>query len=359
MSMKLPESVPIPKAGLLEVLGKGFGGGFQQGMQQQMQLLSQLQLEKQKQRLKQEGLQNILGSLGLGGQQQPLQEQGQMETTQAQQVQNVNPEQMQLERIATNPTAMATLASINPQMATQIQQMYGNVLKQRKEAKTVEMAEKKMALQDTKKFRDDIRKSADSADRLLKSVKNQQMLIDKGLKTGPLTWDRLMFKIGMKGAASPEAQAFQANLLNFMEGQREKFGVRLTDADLKLIQDKLPDIARSKDGNRLILSLFESEAEYEKVKKQALSDAMKQGMTLDLEERYQEILDKKILENPNIKNNFANTLNALYTKAGGKQQQEKIMEEGFIKMIDPAGNLRKVSKEQSQEAQNAGYKLMQ
>jgi hypothetical protein len=52
---------------------------------------------------------------------------------------------------------------------------------------------------------------------------------------------------------------------------------------------------------------------------------MKQGMTLDLEERYQEILDKKILENPNIKNNFANTLNAVFTKAGGKQQQEKIM----------------------------------
>jgi len=39
MSITLPESVPIPKASLLEVLGRGLGGGIQSGMQQAAPML--------------------------------------------------------------------------------------------------------------------------------------------------------------------------------------------------------------------------------------------------------------------------------------------------------------------------------
>ena len=54
MSLKLPESVPIPKAGLLEALGTGLGQGFQGGVQQAIPLMVKLamnqrsKLEKQK-----------------------------------------------------------------------------------------------------------------------------------------------------------------------------------------------------------------------------------------------------------------------------------------------------------------------
>lgn len=185
----------------------------------------------------------------------------------------------------------------------------------RRQRESTDIARQKMALQDTKKFREGVKEGAESAKRLLKSVQNQQHILRKGLKTGPFTWDALMFRMGLKGAASPAAQAFQANLLDYMEGQREKFGVRLTDADLRLILDKLPDISRSKEGNELILSLFESQAKYETLKKKALSDVMKEGVTLDLEERFDNHFEKLLSENPTIENGFRDSVDKLYEEA--------------------------------------------
>lgn len=48
----------------------------------------------------------------------------------------------------------------------------------------------------------------------------------------------------------------QANIPAFLEGKKELFGVRLSDADLRLLQDKLPDIGKSKEANLAILRLM-------------------------------------------------------------------------------------------------------
>lgn len=118
-----------------ELLGSGLASGVQTGLQGKMQLMNQLALEEQKQQMKDEGMQNLLSSLGLGG---GVQEQPSMQQQESQAQQQVSPEQnneMQLEKIATNPALMLNLANKNPQMATQIQSMYSNLLAKRKEEK--------------------------------------------------------------------------------------------------------------------------------------------------------------------------------------------------------------------------------
>lgn len=57
----------------------------------------------------------------------------------------------------------------------------------------------------------------------------------------------------------------EANLLSavpeFLEGRKDLFGVRLSDADLKILQDKLPDISKSPQANLKILNLMKKYAE--------------------------------------------------------------------------------------------------
>jgi len=136
---------------LAELIGSGMSQGLQTGMQGKMQLFQALQMEKQKQQLKQERMQKILSGLGLSqptgqeqqGMPQEMQSQGQMPSSQ-------NDQMSQLEKIATNPQAMLALTAEQPQMAAQIQSMYGNLLKKREaSAKETISPEKKGRLTQT------------------------------------------------------------------------------------------------------------------------------------------------------------------------------------------------------------------
>ncbi len=52
-----------------------------------------------------------------------------------------------------------------------------------------------------------------------------------------------------------------ASIPAFLEGRKELFGVRLSDADLRLLQDKLPDIGKSVEVNKAILGLMKRYSE--------------------------------------------------------------------------------------------------
>jgi len=60
---------------------------------------------------------------------------------------------------------------------------------------------------------------------------------------------------------SGDQAALLASIPEFLEGRKELFGVRLSDADLKLLSDKLPDIGKSKEANLAILKLMKKNAE--------------------------------------------------------------------------------------------------
>jgi hypothetical protein len=60
---------------------------------------------------------------------------------------------------------------------------------------------------------------------------------------------------------SKDESALLGSIPEFLEGRKELFGVRLSDADLKILQDKLPDIGKSKEANLAILNLMKKAAE--------------------------------------------------------------------------------------------------
>jgi hypothetical protein len=143
--------------GLGALLGLGMSQGIQTSIQDKRTLMNQLALEKQKQQMKDEGFSKLLDSLGFGdmgqpqqGQQELAPEAQQQESSQQQQVSPVQQGEMQLEKMATNPALMLALANKNPAMATQIQSMYGNLLKKREaSAKETISPEKKERLTET------------------------------------------------------------------------------------------------------------------------------------------------------------------------------------------------------------------
>jgi hypothetical protein len=60
---------------------------------------------------------------------------------------------------------------------------------------------------------------------------------------------------------SADEATIQASIPAFLEGRKELFGIRLSDADLRLLQDKLPDIGKSKEANTAILNLMQKTAQ--------------------------------------------------------------------------------------------------
>jgi hypothetical protein len=83
-------------------------------------------------------------------------------------------------------------------------------------------------------------------------------------------------KIG-NALLSGDESSLLASIPEFLEGRKELFGVRLSDADLKLLEDKLPDIGKSEKANLAILNLMKKAAE----------------KSLKLEKVAQDVLEKK------------------------------------------------------------------
>ena len=175
-----------------------------------------------------------------------------------------------------------------------------------------------------------VRKEGQEAKNIISTVRNQRKLLDEG-KFGTLSFDNLLSKIGLGGMTSPEAQAFQANLINFITGKREQFGVRLTDADLKLIQNKMPDIARTKEGNEAILDLYESDASYREIHQKAYDKVLKEkGFTFDFPAQVEEEENKLLSQRPDVQDLYKSSLDKLNEMS--KSSSSKISEFEFEEM---------------------------
>ena len=78
---------------------------------------------------------------------------------------------------------------------------------------------------------------------------------------------------------SGEQAKLMSAIPEFLEGRKELFGVRLSDADLRLLQDKLPDINKSKEANLQILGLMKKYASRSMLKEQAADTVLeKEGI---------------------------------------------------------------------------------
>jgi hypothetical protein len=60
---------------------------------------------------------------------------------------------------------------------------------------------------------------------------------------------------------SKDQAAIQAAIPEFLEGKKEIFGVRLTDADVRIVEDKIVNIGKSKEANMALLKIAKKYAE--------------------------------------------------------------------------------------------------
>lgn len=165
--------------------------------------------------------------------------------------------------------------------------------------------------------------SAKSAREGIATVRRgKQLLQTKNF--GPLSFDNLVTKLGIPGAASPEAQEFQASILGFLTGEKSRFGVRLSDADLRLIQNKMPDIARTKEGNEALLNLRESEYLFHELENKAQTNILKKnkGFTYDFQEQVDQEVENLLNQKPEIQRLYSSSAEALKRLSGETAQAE-------------------------------------
>lgn len=106
-----------------------------------------------------------------------------------------------------------------------------------------------------------------------KTARRQLPLIDKSIKAvsegkiNPSSLANVFTFFGERGKKisnallSKDESALISSIPEFLEGRKELFGVRLSDADLRLLQDKLPDIGKNKEANLSVLDLMKKSAD--------------------------------------------------------------------------------------------------
>jgi len=133
----------------------------------------------------------------------------------------------------------------------------------------------------SKDFEEKIRKEAKTAKEKLDTIAPIIKDIKEG-KIKPTSAANVFRHLGKTGKAISDAilSGSEARLLaavpEFLEGRKELFGVRLSDADLALLQDKLPDIGKSKEANLQILELMEKYSKRSIIREEAANKVLKE-----------------------------------------------------------------------------------
>jgi len=161
------------------------------------------------------------------------------------------------------------------------------------------LADRKEALafhKESEKFDEKLTTQSEAAHKKLKAIEYQRK------KQPEITnWDRFVSS-AFKGSRwenlfkSSSAQQFDSAALPMMEGQKETFGVRLSDADLKLILQKIATADKSPEANKAILDYMELDEKL-KIEKRKIADQIRKAnkglRPLDFESMVREQFNEK------------------------------------------------------------------
>lgn len=127
---------------------------------------------------------------------------------------------------------------------------------------------------ESEEYHNTLEKDAKNAKIVLSAVEQAREAVKSG-KVKPLSLANIFKGLGTVGNKISEAlindkqAALQAAIPEFLHGRKEVFGIRLSDADLALIQDKLPSIGKNEEANTEILKILEKYAKKSLLKEQA------------------------------------------------------------------------------------------
>ncbi len=139
--------------------------------------------------------------------------------------------------------------------------IYAEELKITAEDKKAQRNEEIKFHQESQAYDDNLSKNTKIAKNQIDTIKT----IDKAISSGNIKPKSIanVFKefgpIGhlfAKAYTNADQATLNSSIPSLLEGWKEVFGTRLTDADLKLLQDKLPDIGKTPEANRAILNVI-------------------------------------------------------------------------------------------------------
>ncbi len=151
------------------------------------------------------------------------------------------------------------------------------------------------------KMDEDIIEKGKSADRQLQAVDVSRKAIRSG-NVRPGSLSNVLRSLGGMGNNIADAllNKDEAKLLGsipaFIEGMKDLFGVRLSDADLRIVQDKLPSLGKSPEANEAILDIIEKYANMAKDRSEISREIKKENKGLrpiDFDIQLEERLEKR------------------------------------------------------------------
>jgi biotin carboxyl carrier protein len=155
---------------------------------------------------------------------------------------------------------------------------------------------------ETAKYDEDLMKQAKIAKNQNETFKNIESAINSG-NVKPTSWANILKGMGPIGDLMGNAllkkdeATLLASIPSLLEGWKDVFGVRLTDADLRVLQDKLPSIGKSPEANRAIINVMRKYSEMTKLRSQISADIKTKNKGLRplgyaemIEERFDEMV---------------------------------------------------------------------
>lgn len=190
-------------------------------------------------------------------------QQGQQQVGQPNLEQQANQNRFDLSKVSNEELQMRS-GSINPQIAKPAEQE----LKNRRADRLLDLKNKKYTQderrkdhQESAKYDEKLSHDTEVAKKQIETIKD----IEKAIKSGNVRPGSManmfkgMGKIGDKiseALLSGDEATLIASIPQLLEGWKEIFGVRLSDADLSLLSDKLPSIGKSPEANMAVLKVL-------------------------------------------------------------------------------------------------------
>ena len=305
------------QAGMLgQALGQGLGA-YQQRQQQQeqqgilsrallgqispeeMQKLSpdvQIQLsglmQKQAAEKRKSQLMQQLFPDEFGMKKQEVNQEGEKSSIQTE----LQPAMQPKKRPEVSDAAIAAIAQDDPALAKLLQSQKESRRKEQIKAEEISRKEQIEFHKESAKYDEDISKKSEAAEKKLKAIEQQEKILPQITKK-----DRLLTALfsGTKYenlVKSKNAQEFDSLVLPMLEGMRTLFGTRLSDADLRLVLQKIATSEKDPGANKAILNWQKLEAKLDIEKKKIGDEIRKENRglrPLDYQQQITERMDKK------------------------------------------------------------------
>lgn len=205
--------------------------------------------------------------------------------------------------------------------------------------------QQKLALQETKDYRDSLSSQSRGATELEPVLDQMERLISKGKLTNPVI-AKLADKFGLVGILDPSSQQFNALSVGFLKDAKNIFGSRVTNFDLQTYIDKIPRLAQTDQGKKVLIDNFRTLGEASKTRNKVKNQIIRENKgtpPFDLEEE--------------VNRRASPELDKLSEKFNRSFLEASKSPSGKIFMKSPDGIFGEVPPDRLQEALQKGYSL--